>query len=102
MKKDRSGAYAHEVNDIPEEEHWMILQNTSVSYDDPYHNNHYGGTPQTITTQYMDMIIFYSKEEVEAWVAKETMAVAYASKKPFKVIHVTPYKVKSTVQITLE
>ena len=76
--------YVSVTKDLPAEEHYAVLVETSISYPDPYDDRHTGSTA---STAYLEYIAFGDEKALESWVIE-----ASKSHKSFKVLFTKPVK----------
>ena len=88
--------YAHEIKDVPTAEHWAVLVNESLTYDDGYGHD---ATPSLSTKWYMTYIVFDDEEALKAWILKDAEST---SQKTYRVLHVKPATVHKRVTIDVD
>lgn len=92
---DTPTRHPRELKDVPDTEHFAILTSESIYYDDGY------GEGSKSTHRNLGMEICYTADEVATWV-KKNAETKFGSPKDYRVIHVKPVKVTTTVTIALD
>jgi hypothetical protein len=86
-------ATAREVKSVPTTEHYAALVNTSFSYGDGYGER---GMSSISRHESLDYVILPTVTDVQAWVKEQH---ARTDKKTYRIIHVNPVTVTTTVQV---
>lgn len=90
----RTETYVSDVKDVPQDEHWAVMINETMSYDDGY------GEGRMSTKQYFTYIAFANEEALRNWILQNDNT-AYG-KKTYRVLHVQPATVCKQVTIKIE
>ena len=85
-----------EIKNLPTTEHWAVLVNESMQYDDGYGER---GNTSYSTLNYTAYIAFENEEALRSWILRNDESY---SKKTFQVIHVKPAQVRKHVSIDLD
>lgn len=91
MTDKRTSIYVHDVKDLPEEKHYAVLVNESITYDDGYGVQ---GRPSNSTKSFLEYIAFSNEEALKEWILAQHTSTY--GRKTYKVI------VADTVQIELQ
>jgi len=86
-----------EIKDLPEGEHFQILVNESMTYDDGYGEH---GRSSMSTMHYLKIIVCQNEEQVTKWI-RENDASSYSTK-TYRVQHVKPVRVVTQISISLD
>lgn len=87
-----------EVHQLPDEAHFIILVEKSMTYDDGYGER---GQSSTSTMRYLEHVVCTSQAELNAWVA-ENDARKYGSPAVYRIIRATPVRVTKHVSFEFE
>jgi hypothetical protein len=87
-----------EAKHLPEEPHFLILVEKSVTYDDGYGDR---GQSSMSTVRYLEHIVCTNQDELNAWVA-ENDSRRYGSPAEYRVMRVSPVRVVKHVSFEFE
>lgn len=93
--------YINHTKDLPQEEHYVALIDTSLTYDDGYGSH---GNSSTSTTNYMQYVVLGDAEAAKKWLEeKEAARDRHGYRiEPYRIIKVTPVTVQKTVTLELK
>lgn len=104
-----SGSTIHQVKELPSDDHWAVVYDESLQYDDGYghhgspsYNWAFQGTPihrNANTMNYTVMISFKNEEELRGWIMQNDESTC--GKKNYRVIFVKPATVRKQVSFEI-
>lgn len=87
--------YPQNISEISETEHYAILTNKSITYDDGYGSP---GRPSMSTDNSIQMQVCETQDEVVAWIERNAKQ-SYPEK--FRVVKITPLKVNTSITVDI-
>jgi len=92
-----SGSTIHHVKELPSDDHWAVVYDESLRYDDGYVHH---GSPSYSTVNYTVMISFKNEEELRGWIMQNDESTY--GKKNYRVIFVKPATVRKQVSFEID
>ncbi len=98
-RDERNDRHVSELNDLPKEEHYVVLTEESFSYDDGYGEGPNRG-PSYSTHRSLSYRVFHDVDALKKWIVENDESTY--GKKTYRILHVRPCTIAKQVTINVD